>query len=123
MKLIFFPLTIVYRNMKITFILLIIAVAISIAQSNVTMPRSNSSVQTNQSNESESVIKREQRKDYYKEGISSQRYTKNVKNIRSVENWIGLAGLAMSLIVLLILLIIIIHIKAKRKSNLMYLYA
>jgi len=109
--------------MKITLILLIIAVAISIAQSKVTIPPSNSSVQTNQSNESESVIKHEQREDYYKEGMSSRRNIKNVKSIRSVENWIGLAGLATSLIVILILLIVIIHIKAKRKSNLMHLYA
>ena len=109
--------------MKITFILLIIAVPISIAQSKVMMPSSNSSVQTNQSNESESVIKRELREDYYKEGLSSRRNIKNVKSIRSVENWIGLGCLATSLIVLLILLIVIIHKKARRKSNLLYLHA
>lgn len=94
-------------------------ISISIAQSPVTATSitvDDSSVQTDQSNEPESVIKHQQVKRDY-------RSVEQPKSIRSVENWISLACLALTVIVLLILLIVVIHLKARQKSNLLYLYA
>lgn len=100
---------------------------ISIAQSKVTNSPSKTIVQTNQSNESESVIKLEPSRDYYKEGndaeFISRRNNKKVKSIRSVENWISLSCLAASIIMLVVAVIVLIHKKAKEKSNLKYLWA
>lgn len=112
--------------MKITFVLLFMAICN--VQSKVTNTSGDSSavVQTNQSNESESVIKnqREEKKDYT-DGIEIRQQLRNnkVKSIRSVENWIALSCLALSLIGSLILLIVVMHMKARRESNLLYLFA
>lgn len=113
--------------MKISSFILMSVVLISIAQSKVTSASSDSSVQTNQSNEFESVIKqqKQQQEEQIVKGALRDAYAqhKKVKNIRSVENWIALTCLALTLIFSLILLIIVIHLKSRQKSNLLHLYA
>lgn len=103
--------------------ILIILIVVSVTQSKVTKPLSDSSVQTNQSNKFESVIKQESSRADYSEKYISEGSHMKMKRIRSVENWISLTCLATSLIILLVATIIMIHNKAKRKSNLQYLWA
>lgn len=97
------------------FLMMGVVVLICIAQSNVTSASSDSSVQTNQSNESESVIKQQR--------IELNKKVKNKNNIRSVENWIALTCLALTIIFSLVLFIIFIHLRSRQKSNLLHLYA
>lgn len=102
----------------LTFFILINIASSSVAASSIA--DDGSGVQTNQSNESEAAIKYHQQ---VKRDYRSQAQKEMTKSIRSVENWISLTCLALTIIVLLILLIVVIHLKARQKSNLLYLYA
>lgn len=98
------------------FIIIVLGSVVTICVAETSTTSSNFSIQTNQSNEPESLIRQQEIE-----------YTKRNKAVRvmerSVENWITLACLALTIITATALLIIIIHLKSRRKSNLLHLYA